>query len=174
MWLWSVCWRRSLTLPNTSLQKRHLVEELLLQQKKIHLSSLHCIISLSFCSFSYNGVCYDKLKLSVDDIIVSQKGSNGDRKLHGTLNEPREIHSILQKEYRIKTKIVQWRLLFVKAFVTRTILEGFHSLRIKHNTVGIWITYHCWFWMFQTRSVVEWSGFWMVGSHLVFAVCNPD
>ena len=31
-------------------------------------SSLQWIISLSFCSFSYNGVCFDGLKLSVDDI----------------------------------------------------------------------------------------------------------
>ena len=46
------------------------------------LSSLHWIISLSFCSFSYKGLCFVKLKLSVSDVIVSQKGSNGDRKLH--------------------------------------------------------------------------------------------
>ena len=39
-------------------------------------SSLHCNISLSFCSLSYNGVCYNLLKLSVSDVIVSQKGSN--------------------------------------------------------------------------------------------------
>ena len=38
-------------------------------------------ISLSVCSFSYNGVYYDQVKLSVSDIIVSLKGSNGDRKL---------------------------------------------------------------------------------------------
>ena len=44
-------------------------------------SSLYCIISFSFCSFSYNGVCYDGFKRSVSDVIVSQKGSNGDRKL---------------------------------------------------------------------------------------------
>ena len=46
------------------------------------VSSLHWSFSLSFCSFSYNGVCKDILKLSVSDVIVSQKGSNGDRKLH--------------------------------------------------------------------------------------------
>ena len=45
-------------------------------------SSLHCIISLSICLFSFNGACYDALKLSVGDIILSQKGSNGDGKLH--------------------------------------------------------------------------------------------
>ena len=45
-------------------------------------SSLHWTFSFSFCSFQYNGVCFDKLKLSVSDDIVSQKGSNGDRKLH--------------------------------------------------------------------------------------------
>ena len=38
-------------------------------------SSLHCIIALSIYSFSYNGVCCDALKLSICDIIVSQKGS---------------------------------------------------------------------------------------------------
>ena len=43
-------------------------------------SSLHCIIPLSFCLFLY-GVCIDKLKLYVYDVRVSQKGSNGDRKL---------------------------------------------------------------------------------------------
>ena len=39
------------------------------------------IISLSFCLFSYNGVCNDGLELSVSDIIVCHKGFNGDRKL---------------------------------------------------------------------------------------------
>ena len=39
----------------------------------------HCIISLSFWSFLYNGVCFDVFKLSVSDVIVSQKDSNGDR-----------------------------------------------------------------------------------------------
>ena len=45
------------------------------------LSSFHSIISLSFCSFSYNGVCFDQLKPCVNDFIDSQKGSNGDGKL---------------------------------------------------------------------------------------------
>ena len=45
------------------------------------LSSLHWNIPLSFCSFLYNGICFGGLKLSVSDVIVSQKGSNGDRKL---------------------------------------------------------------------------------------------
>ena len=40
------------------------------------LSILHWLILHSFCSFLYDGVNYDVLKLSVDDIIVSQKGSN--------------------------------------------------------------------------------------------------
>ena len=44
-------------------------------------SSLHCTFTLSFCSFSYNGVCYNGLEPSVSDIIVSQKSSKGDRKL---------------------------------------------------------------------------------------------
>ena len=39
-------------------------------------------IYLSFCSFSHSGVCFDGLKLSTNDVIVSQKRSNGDRKQH--------------------------------------------------------------------------------------------
>ena len=31
--------------------------------------------------YQYSEVCFDGLKLSVSDIIVSQKGSNGDEKL---------------------------------------------------------------------------------------------
>ena len=46
-----------------------------------HRSSLHCNVSPSFCSFLYNGVYFDGLKLSVSDVIVSQKGPNGDGKL---------------------------------------------------------------------------------------------
>ena len=34
------------------------------------LSSLHCNIYLSICSFLYNGVCLGRLKLSADDVIV--------------------------------------------------------------------------------------------------------
>ena len=45
------------------------------------MSSLHCNISLSNCEFSYNGVCFNVLKLSVSDALVSQKGSNGEGKL---------------------------------------------------------------------------------------------
>ena len=41
-------------------------------------SSSHWTFSLSSCSFLYNGVCYDELQLLVSDVIVSQKGSNGD------------------------------------------------------------------------------------------------
>ena len=37
-------------------------------------SSLHWIISLSFCSFSYNGVCFEQLKHYVSDVTVGQKG----------------------------------------------------------------------------------------------------
>ena len=48
--------------------------------KFINIGGLDCNISLSFCSFLYNGVCYDVLKLSVSDVIVSQKGSNGETK----------------------------------------------------------------------------------------------
>ena len=48
--------------------------------KKLHKSWVVSIgnFSLSFCSFLYNGVCFGRLKLSLDDVIVSQKGSNGD------------------------------------------------------------------------------------------------
>ena len=46
------------------------------------LSCLHWIISLSFCWFLCNGVYYDTLNLFVNDVIVGQKGSNGDGKLH--------------------------------------------------------------------------------------------
>ena len=42
--------------------------------------SLHRLILLSFCSFLYNAVYYDVLKLSVYDVIFSQKGSNGEGK----------------------------------------------------------------------------------------------
>ena len=38
-------------------------------------SSLHCNISLSFCSFLYSGVYFDQLKLTVNDLIVSQEDS---------------------------------------------------------------------------------------------------
>ena len=34
--------------------------------------SLHWSISLKFCSFLYNGVCWDLLKLSVSDVIVKK------------------------------------------------------------------------------------------------------
>ena len=50
-------------------------------QNKRCRSSLHCNISLSFCALLYNGVCFFGLKLSISDVIISQKGSNGDRKL---------------------------------------------------------------------------------------------
>ena len=39
----------------------------------LECSSLHCNISLSFCLFSYNGIFFDGLNLSVSDVIVSQK-----------------------------------------------------------------------------------------------------
>ena len=45
----------------------------------IQMSSLHWSFSLSFCSFSYHLV---QFKLAVNDVIVSQKGSNGDGKLY--------------------------------------------------------------------------------------------
>ena len=48
---------------------------------QLQRSSLHCNISLSFCLFSYNGVGLNGLDLSVSDVIVSLKSSNGDGKL---------------------------------------------------------------------------------------------
>ena len=46
-----------------------------------HNKSLKHNISLSFCAFLYNGVCFNGLKLSISDVIDSQKLSNGDGKL---------------------------------------------------------------------------------------------
>ena len=76
-------------------------------------SSLHCNISLSFCAFLYNGVCFDQSKLSVSGIIVSQKGSNGDRKLQFLgwdykENEGNALHCT--KRTQNKTNLVRWRL----------------------------------------------------------------
>ena len=45
-------------------------------------SSLHWIILLSNCSFLCNGVYKVKFKLSICDVIVIQKISTGDGKLH--------------------------------------------------------------------------------------------
>ena len=54
--------------------------------KFINLKNRHeinnWIISLSNCLFLYNGVYSLVLNLSICDVIVSQKGSNGDEKLH--------------------------------------------------------------------------------------------
>ena len=74
----------------------------------------HWSFFLSFCLFSYNGVCYDGLKLSVSDVIVGQKGSNGDRKLQffGWDNKWCKGNTLhCTKRIQNKTKIVQWRLL---------------------------------------------------------------
>ena len=45
------------------------------------LSSLHWMLSPSFSSFSHNEVYYNGLNFSVQEVIVSQKSSNSDRKL---------------------------------------------------------------------------------------------
>ena len=42
-------------------------------------SSLHYVIFLSFCSFSYSGVCSDRLKLSIYDVVAVKNSSNGNR-----------------------------------------------------------------------------------------------
>ena len=47
----------------------------------LSLSSLHCNISLSFYSFLYNAVFFETLKLSASDVKVSQKGSNGNKRV---------------------------------------------------------------------------------------------
>ena len=62
--------------------KNTFAEKIQKDKRKKSKYSLHWSISLSFCSFLYNGVCYGGLKLSVYDVIVSQKSSNGDRKLY--------------------------------------------------------------------------------------------
>ena len=49
------------------------------QNIEIHaLSSTHWIVLLTNGSFLYNGVYYNRLKLSIYDVIVSQKGFNGE------------------------------------------------------------------------------------------------
>ena len=62
----------------------------------LNISSLHWSISLLFCSFSYNGVCYDGLKLSVSDVIVSQKSLIVDGKLRffGRDYLPQEVFTL--------------------------------------------------------------------------------
>ena len=42
----------------------------------LDLSSLHCNISLSFGSFLYNGVCFQTINLSLDDILFLLKTKN--------------------------------------------------------------------------------------------------
>ena len=42
----------------------------------LDLSSLHCNISLSFCSFLYDGVCFQTINLSLDDILFLLKTKN--------------------------------------------------------------------------------------------------
>ena len=78
------------------------------------LSSLHWSFSLSFCSFLYNGVCFVGLRLSVNDVIVSQKSSNGDGKLQFYEQDYKWTKgNILHCTKRIqnKTKTIQCRLL---------------------------------------------------------------
>ena len=60
-------------------QKKHMISSL--------NSSLHWNSSLSFCLFSYNRVCQTLKKLSVSDVIVSQKDSNGDRSVNACVRE---------------------------------------------------------------------------------------
>ena len=54
-------------------------------------------------------MCFHELKLSVYDVIVNQKGSNGDGKLQffgqEYKNELMEINSIVPKGHKIKAKL---------------------------------------------------------------------
>ena len=72
----------------------------------------------------YNGECFRRLKLSVDDVIVSLKGSNGEQKfkLYGrdyyfTCTLCRELHLCAKKHtlhcmkrHEIKARLHRWRL----------------------------------------------------------------
>ena len=62
----------------------HLFGEEMRQGKRTLInSSLHWIISLYFCSFLYDGECFDELRLSVVEVKVNLKSSNGDGKPMG-------------------------------------------------------------------------------------------
>ena len=64
--------------------------------KKLSFKVVSIVIFLShFVRFSYTGVCFDGLKLSVSDVIVSQKGSNGRE------NEPKVTYFIVRKGHRL-------------------------------------------------------------------------
>ena len=71
-------WLKAVWLSNGSVFKWQLNTEHFM----LNTSSLHWNFSLSCCSFSYSGVYFEQLKLSVSDVIVNQKDSNGDEKLH--------------------------------------------------------------------------------------------
>ena len=60
------------TLPKV--EHRHFENKPRMRGKMLQ-SSLHCSFSLLFCSLLYYGVYCNQLKLSVNDVIVSQKGS---------------------------------------------------------------------------------------------------
>ena len=51
-------------------------------------TSLHCNISLSFCSFSYIEVCFLRLKLYIDDVIVKKipMEKESSNSMDGTIN----------------------------------------------------------------------------------------
>ena len=84
--------------------------------KIIQNSSLHWSISLSFSSFSYSGVCYNRLKLSVDGVIIGQKGLLLKKSvlldIEQGCDQKRTEGNILHcmKKTRDKTRIGQWRL----------------------------------------------------------------
>ena len=106
------------------------------------LSSLHCIISLSFCSFLYSGVHVDKFRYSVDDVIVTQKGSNENRNIWAGLYEPTEICSIVWKGHKIRPKQPNGDYFSSENFNTRVIFQNslifsLPSTKVHHHNAGI-------------------------------------
>ena len=132
------------------------------------LSSIHWVISLSFLSFSYNGVCFDKLKLSVSDIIVTQKGSNGEGKLHFFGQDSYFTFSLLAKIHPM--------MISSKYTMKNEFKETYSTVRIWHKTkskypngdyfpksktVGIWYLDTYIFWMVKSRLVGKLSVFFI-------------
>ena len=65
----------------------HKVEQSVLGEHGFKSEMVETVVSIdlffpSNCLFSYNGVYQDAVELSTSDIIICQKGSNGDGKLH--------------------------------------------------------------------------------------------
>ena len=92
-------------------------------------SSLHCNFSLSFCSFSYNGVHFDGLKLSVNDVIVSQKESNGNGKLQFFGRDYNFTHPHCAKIH-----------LWAKIYVYRCLVTGLAALKAPLVFKTVWFS----------------------------------